>query len=489
MAEGRRPPGGKGRVTGFLGIGRSQSEIDFVDVDIYGDVPLFVNPGALRKSHSEWAERCTMLMQDFMKVVIEYIRDDNTDEAYRLLLYLGEPNETHLGLSAKGGPAKGHAVGSEFAELIINAIQKSAAGRTGLIIDLEDTVMMIEGIGSDVISDITTNIIRGPLIEYTNEMCDLYGVDTSAFQSRQDQPVWDLDAHTWDQPDVTLPVANGRPLILVPKWIVRKQVNVDSYFRDYLRPFIVQRELEDPNSEFIRVLKNKTRKPNLEQIQKEFGSKAGIVKLLTDKPELYGKYRGAVNAGDPSKPSDQSVLGAVNAAPPNLDTLLAEIVALPVGAKAARAYETSVDRLFSAMFTPMLRYPRPQQPQNTGQKVLDVLWINAAESGFFSWVKDQCNASYIISEYKNYGSEIGNPEFDQLAMRFGPSKGQFGFLICRKIENREAAVKRAREIRTDKHGFIIALDDGDLSKLVDSVKQGADSMFEYLVERFTQVAH
>jgi protein-tyrosine-phosphatase len=61
-------------------------------------------------------------------------------------------------------------------------------------------------------------------------------------------------------------------------------------------------------------------------------------------------------------------------------------------------------------------------------------------------------------------------------------------LICRKIDNREAAVKRAREIRVDKHSFIIALDDNDLRALVDTVQKGADSVFEFLVDRFTQIA-
>jgi hypothetical protein len=232
-----------------------------VDVDVRGDVPLFINPGALRKSESEWARHCVYLLQDFMEYVLGLIRHGDLDMARTLLMYLGEPNETHLGLSAFGEKARGRAVGEEFAELIIDALLHSPAGRTGRINDLEDTVMMIPKVGSDIISDIATNIIRGPLIEYTNDICQSYGVDMSVFVSRRDQAVWSVDSHEWVHPEVLLPVANGRALILVPKFIVRAKVDVDAYFSDYLRDFIAERELENPNSEFVKTLKDKRRVP------------------------------------------------------------------------------------------------------------------------------------------------------------------------------------------------------------------------------------
>ena len=461
--------------------------MDFVDVDVRGDVPLFVNPGALRKNKSEWAERCTNLMRDFMEVVLARIRVDDLDGARDLLIYLSEPNETHLGYTRAGSDSQGHAVGEEFAELIIDAIRNSPAGRTGRIVDLEDTVMMIDGIGSDLISDITTNIIRGPLIEYTNDMCETYGVDTSSFRLRQDQTVWDPVEHTWEQPEVALPVANGKPLILVPKWIVRKQVNADRYFRDYLQPFIAQRELENPNSEFVRTLKNKGREPNIKEIQKKFSTKAVAARLLAENEDLYQKYRNAVNQGDPRKLDDATVISTVHSRSPKLDDLLEEVVSIPTGRDHAKAYEKAIDRLFGALFSNELLFPRPQQPQNSGQKVLDILWTNGAQSGFFDWVKMQCNAAYVISEYKNYSEEVSNPEFDQLAMRFGKSKGQLGFLICRKVSNRVAAVKRAREI-CQQQGFIIVLDDDDLRGLVAAAKAGPKDVFGFLMSHFTRIA-
>jgi hypothetical protein len=93
-----------------------------------------------------------------------------------------------------------------------------------------------------------------------------------------------------------------------------------------------------------------------------------------------------------------------------------------------------------------------------------------------------------MAECKNYGAEVGNPEFDQLAGRFGPSKGMLGFLICRRIENKAQAFDRARDLRTDNKGFILPFDDADLSDLVTAAKIGKDHVFEYLQDKFKRIA-
>lgn len=92
-------------------------------------------------------------------------------------------------------------------------------------------------------------------------------------------------------------------------------------------------------------------------------------------------------------------------------------------------------------------------------------------------------------ECKNYGKDVGNPEFDQIAMRFSPDRGQLGLLVCRSFEDKEKALERARVIAADRHGFVIVLDDDDLERLVNDyeaagVAAAARTEYPLLRERF-----
>jgi hypothetical protein len=91
-------------------------------------------------------------------------------------------------------------------------------------------------------------------------------------------------------------------------------------------------------------------------------------------------------------------------------------------------------------------------------------------------------------ECKNYGSELANPEVDQLAMRFAPARGQVGMLCHRGYGDRARIIQRCRDAATDKHGYIVALDDEDLAALVAEREATTDRLaFTRLVDRFQEL--
>jgi hypothetical protein len=148
------------RVSEHFNLGLKQPSLSFVDVDTSGDVRLFISPRALRLLPSAWGDECVALIQSFFNQVLHAIKAGDDSRAIRLLEVLKEPNETHLGLS-KGG-SRGRGLGSGSARDVWHALTESAAAKSGLLTDLEDTVLMIEGISVDIVSDVVTNIIRGP---------------------------------------------------------------------------------------------------------------------------------------------------------------------------------------------------------------------------------------------------------------------------------------------------------------------------------------
>ncbi len=162
------------RVSEYYSLGRNQASLSFIDIDIENDIKLFVNARAIRILESDWGEQCTYLISDFFDAVIGSIRKGDHKKALQILSRLREPNETHLGLSR--GKSEGRGLGPEKAKQIWTALCSSKAVKTGLLSDLEDTVLLVEGVSTDILSDIVTNIIRGPLIEFTQNIAEEYGI-------------------------------------------------------------------------------------------------------------------------------------------------------------------------------------------------------------------------------------------------------------------------------------------------------------------------
>jgi hypothetical protein len=85
-----------------------------------------------------------------------------------------------------------------------------------------------------------------------------------------------------------------------------------------------------------------------------------------------------------------------------------------------------IQALLTPLFHPDLAMPQRETPLHEGRKRIDLTYSNLAQSGFFAWVSKHHPAMYLLIECKNYTGDPANPELDQLAGRFGPSRGQVG---------------------------------------------------------------
>ena len=62
------------RVSEYYKLGRTQPGLDFVDVDIDADLPVFTDPRALRLLPSDWGAECVSLLQNFFETILSAIR-------------------------------------------------------------------------------------------------------------------------------------------------------------------------------------------------------------------------------------------------------------------------------------------------------------------------------------------------------------------------------------------------------------------------------
>lgn len=453
------------RISEIFDLDQNQAALDFVDVDVETDTAVFVDPRAIRIQQGKWHDECVGLLQSFFTEILEGISKKNTSRAYSLLAKLSEPNETHLGVSS--GPSQGRGLGEVGATRIIESLQRSKAATTNLLADLEDTALFVEGMGPDIVSDITTNVIRGALVGYTQHVCDFYDIPT--VENQYAGYVWNEDELQWEQCFQRLPVVDDEIVLLVPKSIVRISLIHDpgKYYRRALAPIHEEMEI-DAGSSLVYALKNGARKVNRDELIKKYGNtKADIIEHTMKNPEALKRFREAPGLASTPPLNHTQLSQRTHSDKVDFRALLGTVRAISPGRDGAGLYHRSVRDLLVALFYPFLSNCTTEKPIHESRKRLDINFDNVAVDGFFRWLSLHRHAAEIVVECKNYLEDPKNPELDQIGGRFSPHRTEVGILTCRKIENKELFAKRCRDSAKDNRGYILFLDDDDFEVLID----------------------
>jgi hypothetical protein len=455
-------------------LGKTQLELDFVDVSLQRDNRLFIDPFAITQEIDQWSQAAATTIRAYFQQVVDDIRGGHDDNARELLSHLREPNETRLGYSA--GRPQGAGIGDQQAEEIFEALQSSAAVREGFISALEECELMIPGIGHDKVSDLTTNIIRAHLVDYTAAQCELHGI---ARQRVAIAPVFNAATMRWEEGFAELPVWRQRPIILVPKAVVkyRPAYQHAKYYQHNVLNFLQMRELQNPQSRLVRVFRNERKKTerrvvfksDLEEVYPR--TKEFLFTFSRQNPAVLAAYRDQLarieKADNPSvvdSDDEQAIAGA----------LIEVLRATAKGNDAATAYHRLMIGILEFVFYPKLLHPIKEREIHQGRKRIDIVLENGAHTGIFHNIPTlrRMPCAYVPVECKNYGREVGNPELDQIAGRFAVNRGKVGFLCCREFENRALFVERCRDTLRDDRGLVLPLDDATIITYLQRIADG-----------------
>lgn len=465
-------------------LNKGQAELDFVDIDISQDIPLFIDPFFISIRTDNWSIETSRTVKDFFQKVIDLIRQNRIREAKALFGHLHEPNTTCLGLSR--GTPKGRGVGHGDTEDIFDSIVRSQAIQTGLIQDLEDNLLFVEGFGKDKLSDMTTNIITNHLIEYTQKQCLLHNITLS--QNVPSEFYWNRRTAQWEQRHTEMLFIDSRKILLVPKGIVSfcADYTSEKYYNHFVLNFMQNEHLQ-MNSVLVQQRKNGVRFVTKKSLKEKHPfSKEFIADFSRRNPDVLNNFRKRTKTH--SLKNNEITDININDL---CQSLIADLQGLQAGTDNATQFHRLVTGILEIIFYPNLIYPTLEQGIHDGRKRIDLTFDNAACDGIFYRLSQNMGlpCQYIMVECKNYSSDIRNPELDQLSGRFSPNRGQVGFIVCRTIDNFDLFLNRCRDTYRDNRGLIIPLIDDDLIGLLSNHNEwNSDYSERFFSDRIRSIA-
>jgi hypothetical protein len=470
---------------------KTQYELDFVDIDTDKDTPLFLDPYFISKMESPFAEEAYRTLRKYFNYLLALLRSNNIREAKEIFSFLRETNEICLGMSS-GNPS-GKGMGPSDADKIFNSLIQSKAYETGLMEDIEDFRIFVPNVDKDKVSDMTANIIKWHLVEYTQEQCKLWkipltnGVPSGYF--------WNDSKKQWDNQYTDMLVIDGRKIILVPKHIVSfsKEYTHQKYLQHFVLNFLQSEHLR-LNTTLVKERNDKTKYVTKKDV-KEQEEKQGVIDkkwlagFTLEHPEVFKAFKkdtiNQISSVDNKDIPDNSGIEVTDVT----EYLISKLKSIPRGGTNAFEYHSTVVGIIELLFYPRIGNPRVEREIHDGRKRIDISFDNCAETGFFFILGEDIPCRFIMVECKNYSKDIANPELDQLSGRFSPRRGQFGISTCRHIENMKLFMDRCADTWKDNRGLIIPLTDKDFIEMLQEYpRKGVKAGEDILQDRYRDIA-
>lgn len=206
--------------------------VDFLDVHVERDNLLFIDPSAIRvaaKAGDTYGVSADAeLTQFFDGVLAKLLSKSSVDHAAgeASLQHFGELPTTRLGMSRRG--TRGHGAAEKLGTSIWNELRTNPLCQLGIatLKYIEDVPLFVDRIDKDVTSDLTARIILETLERFTTDQM----VKHPEFRTRPTTTImtsyWNQALGAWDTKPLTLPVADDKPLLLVPKWFVNFKIQM-----------------------------------------------------------------------------------------------------------------------------------------------------------------------------------------------------------------------------------------------------------------------
>jgi hypothetical protein len=468
-------------ISEIYNLGKTQLELDFADIDIEKDIPLFLDSTLIAKCNSDFTITCNDLLQDFFSYLIGLLKNNMIENAKQICTRIGEVNETHLGLSKKESRGKGIGPGGTLD--IFSRLKNSKAIECGFLENIEDLRIFIEKIDRDKLSDLITNIIRKKLLEYTIEQCELNNIPIT--RGVPSGYYWNKNTHKWENMYTDRLVVKGTPILLVPKSIISycDMYTPAKYRQHFILNFLQKENIENETAlvKIIKTTKEKyvTKKSIMEHEPKM--DKKYILNFTIKHPEIFNNFK---NQNKKTNYMNGELLTEISYA--DVCQHMAEkLKSIPAGTEQASDYHDLMIGIYEFLSYPDLSNPNKEVKIHNGRKRIDIVFSNISEKGYFAVISDKIKMTspQIIVECKNYKGDPHNPELDQLSGRFSIRRGQIGILSCRTIEKYNKFIESCADTYLDGHGLILPITDDEIIEILKHNEYAHDEFLKVLQEK------
>jgi len=195
------------------------------DISLINDLPVFIDPFLLFTSEKkEYKE-----LHDKIIDYITFLRDKSQGGEIRTGLikswfYFPEVKQNWLGYSKNGNNGKG--LGSQFADSLNRNLYKifKNFGEENITqgSHLEKLCLISSNVGRDMISDFTTNLIKGFICEYTEVFAEKYLDKLQIKEVSVKHANFNYQTQTWISKNYKLPYIDNDYVLLTPKDILTK---------------------------------------------------------------------------------------------------------------------------------------------------------------------------------------------------------------------------------------------------------------------------
>lgn len=228
-------------------------DIQYIDVNTYGDTPLYWNPYLVEISKSDMGYRMQQALTSYFQSVFECCYVNDQVKLLHLLNHASEVNEAHLGMSKGVSCGKGSKP-MKLMNIFVSLIDEGCfSEKYNLIQHPMDLIALAPMFGEDKMSDLCLNVLRRELFIFNNslELDELPHMDYIA-------PYWDPDTKSWRQDNFSAIECEGKPLMLIPKIFVTRYFTYNAM--DYLQKYVLterQNEHLQKRSALCRVKQDK----------------------------------------------------------------------------------------------------------------------------------------------------------------------------------------------------------------------------------------